>query len=320
MKIYFYCFFILGCFFGFPNITQSVSYDFYVDAKNNTGIENGTVENPYKNISDALAAAEKNDKRNRKIFVKSGFYKERIDLKEGVKLYGENKKRTIIEGSGNYTVKMENGSFLKKVTIKKGDVGILIKPSSKASISDCVITKTELRAISAMNKNKKRSYTEITDCEIYENQGKGIYLQHGEKVKIKNNYISKNNGEGIDVYSKKQYSKTKGSITKNKISNNKENGIEIIAGKSQLKIEKNKIKNNHFSGISSQFFGESKKNNAVKISKNFFSNNKYFGISCENKLENIKAPVKFWKNSFNIDTNNKFQLNTKGEIKPTCFN
>jgi parallel beta-helix repeat protein len=304
--------------FCFSAKARAASYDFYVDASN-TGTEDGTIDHPYNTISEALEVAEANDKKNRKIFVKKGTYEERIDLEEGVKIYGESKKKTVIKGGGSYTVRMKNGSSIKKISVKKGSAGILVESKAAVTIKDCIISGTKSRAIDIDgDKSGKKRKVEIKNCEIRDNKGKGIYIQHGRSVKIKGNDISKNNGEGIDMHSKAQRAVVKGSITKNKISKNKESGIELVAGKTNLRVENNKIKNNRFSGISNQFINETKKGSFIKIARNIITGNDHFGVNCEN-LRGGKAPQGFWNRSLEF-VSNVFHLNIKGETKPVCLN
>jgi len=73
----------------------------YVDDDNTTGPWNGTEENPYQNITDALEHASDNDT----IYVCSGTYYEHVLVNKSVSIIGENKTTTILDGgSQKYTI------------------------------------------------------------------------------------------------------------------------------------------------------------------------------------------------------------------------
>jgi len=257
--------------------TFAASYDIYVDDSNNTGTEDGTQENPYNTIGEAIEAAELNDSDHRRIYVKKGTYAEEIEMSDDVEIYGQDKSQTIIDGDGFGTVvTMDNNTVLENLTVYKGKTGIKVKKNSEAEIKDVKIKKTKKVGIN-IEKSTKRETVTIEDCDIYKGKGKGIYMEKNNYAKILNNEIYDNDEEGIDIRSK-----AKGKIKSNEIHDNGEGGIELIVERSKIDISKNKINGNSSSGINLQAYegGLSDKSDS-NITKNKITSNRKLGIKCE---------------------------------------
>lgn len=288
------------------------SYDIYVD-KNNSGAEDGTEANPFNTIGEAISLAQDNDAENRKIFVKNGEYTESINLTDNIELYGESKSETIINGDGFSTVvTMDNKTVIKNIKIYKGKNGISVEKNSKATIDKVKIQKFEKIGINIEESSKKRAVT-IKDCEIYDGDGKGIYIKKGNYAKISDNEIYDNDEEGVDVRAS-----AKGSIKDNKIYKNGESGIELIVERSKMDIDKNKIYKNSASGIALQAYkgGLSSLSNSG-IEKNKITANKNFGIKCDTP-SNLKSnkPV-LWSQSVTLKSN-IFDNNKSGLFSNIC--
>lgn len=85
--------------------------DLFVSAANNSGVENGSLSNPFKTISQAVAIAEYGTTIN----IRSGEYREQVSLKsDGITYKGYNNERPVINGCDvltNWTI--ENGTTYK---------------------------------------------------------------------------------------------------------------------------------------------------------------------------------------------------------------
>lgn len=297
---------LFAILFLFPLTNISADdYDIYVDINNTSGTEDGSESNPFNTIGEAIASAENNDAENRKIYVSNGEYAENINLTDNIELYGENKNETVINGDNFSTVvTMDNKTILKNIKIYKGKIGISIEKNSKATIDKVKIQKFEKIGINIEESSKKRTVT-IKDCEIYDGEGKGIYIKKSNYAKIYDNEIYDNNEEGIDVRSS-----AKGRISDNKIYKNGESGIELIVERSKMDIDKNKIYKNSSSGIALQAYKgglSSVSDNAIE--KNKITSNKKYGFDCAtpSDLENNK-PV-LWSQS--VTPKNNTILNNK---------
>lgn len=288
-------------------------YNIFVDINNTSGIEDGSETNPFNSITEALEMATTNDIDSRKIYVKNGEYPESITLTEGMELYGESKSDTIINGTGeSTTVAMNNKTALENIKIYKGNTGISIEKNSKVTIKNVKIQKTKKIGIEIEESSKKR-LVEISDCEIYENDGKGIYIKKDNYARIHDNEIYDNDEEGIDVRAS-----AKGSIKSNKIYKNGEGGIEIIVERSKMDIDKNKIYKNSASGIALQAYkGGLSSVSDNSIEKNKITSNKQFGIKCDtpSNLKNNK-PV-LWSESVSLK-NNTIEKNKQGLFSNIC--
>lgn len=288
-------------------------YNIFVDINNTSGVEDGSEANPFNSITQAIEMAATNDVASRKIYVKNGEYLESITLTEGMEIYGESKSDTIINGDGHSTtVKMNDKTALENIKIYKGSTGISIEKNSKISINKVKIQKTKKIGINFEESSKKK-LVEISDCEIYENKGKGIYIKKDNYARIYDNEIYDNDEEGIDVRSS-----AKGSIKSNKIYKNGEGGIEIIVERSKMDIDKNKIYKNSASGIALQAYkgGLSSVSNS-SIEKNKITSNKQFGIKCDTPSSLKTGKSVLWSQSVSLK-NNTLEKNKQGLFSNIC--
>lgn len=292
-------FLILFLFLFSNSKIHAEDYDIYVDINNTSGTEDGSEANPFNTIGEAIALAENNSAENRKIYVANGEYLENIELTEEVALFGESKSGTVINGDDNsFTIKMNNKTALENLKIYKGDTGISVEKNSEVEINKVKIQKTKKIGINIEESSKKRIVT-IKDCEIYENDGKGIYIKRGNYAKISDNEIYDNDEEGIDIRDK-----AKGDIKNNKIYKNGESGIELIVERSKMDIDKNKIYKNSASGIALQAYkGGLSSVSDSSIEKNKITSNKKFGLDCATP-SNLKSnkPV-LWSQSVALEDN-----------------
>ncbi len=208
---------------------------------------------------------------------------------------------------------MSNGTSVKNIKIQGGHIGINVEEKAGVKIENCKITDTEKIGINIEN-GKKKNIVLVKNCEIYENSGKGVYVQKNRRVRISKNKVYKNDEEGIDLRSS-----LRGSISKNKAYDNEESGIELAVGKSKLKIRNNKLNGNDSSGITNQFYKDSKKEGKIIIEENKITKNKNYGVKCSTPSgSGGKKSESYWLNSL-IFNQNIFAENDNGPIKNTCL-
>ena len=133
----------------------------------------------FDKIQDGVDAAEKNDI----VYVYSGTYYENVFIDKSIDLTGENKKTTIIDGSGN------------------GNVIWIWWIGGHEEINEVEISGFTI-VNSGKNENGIRtdSHLGIIKDNIISNNDLGIFLCESSSNEIKNNIIS-NNGCGINLYS-----------------------------------------------------------------------------------------------------------------------
>jgi len=214
----------------------------YVDDDNTEGPWDGTIDHPYRYIQDAINVSSSNT-----VYVFNGTYYENIIVNRSIKLIGENKETTIIDGGdkGNVVKIVSYNNRIKSFTIRNSgndwlsdDSGIKIEidySSNYLIIDDNIITGNclgiHLNHIGGTGYNDK---IEITNNIITKNRDIGIKMERGNKNIISKNYIN-NNKHGIVLSSESD----KNIISLNDIRNNRENGIKIALYSSFNIIEKN---------------------------------------------------------------------------------
>ncbi len=262
----------------------------YVNHDSQNG--NGSKDKPYKAIGKAL------EEKCTKVKVKDGKYKESITLRKGVSLEGEGDD-TIVVGK----VKMNDDSSLEDVFVDDGGVEIL--KNAKVNINNVRIEHAHIGIVTVGT-----GKLTVKNCKIKHN-GKGLYLQYGKDVDLQNNVIANNGEEGVDIRAN-----VDGIINGNIIESNKEGGIEVILGKSELKIMNNSIKHNKASGIAVQFYKENSSVGSVTISGNKLVGNGNYGIDC--KIPSGGRPmVDYWSKSINFGYN-FVSGNGKGSLSAQC--
>ena len=263
----------------------------YVDDDVSSGGD-GSSSKPYKTITEAL------DEECDKIKVKKGEYSEKVDLGDNVKLEGAGES-TIIKGE----VIMDNETSLEDVYVKDG--GIEVKNKANVAIENVKITGADIGIVT-----KGDGKLTIYNCEIKNNR-KGLYIQYGKDISIKNSEIIDNNEEGLDIRAN-----VDGVVEDNTINGNKESGIEVIAGKSELIIRNNSLRNNRSSGIAVQFYKSTSVAGELKISGNTITGNSNYGIDCQNPSGGVIG-FNYWSRSIQFGYN-KVGENKKGNFSEKC--
>ncbi|MEA2021032.1 MAG: right-handed parallel beta-helix repeat-containing protein [Candidatus Caldatribacteriota bacterium] len=219
-------------------ITSTIKYDLdiYVDAKNVSGIEDGTETHPFDTIAEGIEAAVS----GKSVIVAAETYNEQLVINKGITLRGESRNNTFVTGTGFtgnlITITADN------VTIS----GFLINGLNSTEIGIYI-----------------DNYFSITieNNFIKNNKDYGINYCNSNPT-IQNNTIEGDGSSGIDVKSGGF-----GIIRGNSITNNKY-GIRTC-GDSSPEINNNEITGNSNSGI---YCRESA---TPVISYNTISNNSY---------------------------------------------
>ncbi len=291
-------------FFTPPFFVQGDSYDFYVD-KNYDGEErDGSDKKPFKTIEKALEKASENKRDARKIYVKNGEYKESLVLEEGVKIYGQNKNKTIIKPS--LQLQLNGNNFLKNLTVSGGTYGIMIVKGD-AEIENCIVKNASDAGIKT---GENLSFLEVKNSIILKNR-KGFYVQKNSRIELSGNQVFDNLEEGIDIRER-----VIGSIKNNKIHGNGEGGIEVVVGSADILISRNEIRKNSASGVSIQFYNEANKIGKIKLSGNTVSHNGAYGIRCSTPSGGDPSSS-YWRDSLDLIVN-KIENNKGKAISGSC--
>ena len=185
------------------NVMVSSGNTIYVDDDNVEGPWDGSIEHPYQHIQDAIDHASDGDA----LFVFNGTYYENVIIDKSIKLTGENKYTTLIDGSDKDDVVkiIANSIILSGFTIqnsgkKEFDFGIEIQSDYNKISGNIIQNNGGLRfwlcgGISLMNS----SYNEIYNNSISSNDREGIYLDKADYNIIYNNKIYENNYFAIIV-------------------------------------------------------------------------------------------------------------------------
>ncbi|KKQ43715.1 MAG: hypothetical protein US63_C0046G0003 [Candidatus Moranbacteria bacterium GW2011_GWC2_37_8] len=284
--------------FSLAFTSQAAAYDIYVNQASSSITEDGSQENPFKTISAAITSAATKPSDQRSIFISNGIYAEKLELNESTSLTGEDKSSTIINGNGNeHSIEINKTSSLFNLTVSEGYTGIYVAAGAGATIKSTKILNTEKMGIE-IAKSSTSNFEKVTvsDCDISKGRGKGFYINK-RRVLIENNDISDNEEEGVDIRAR-----VKGSIKKNTITKNGESGIELVIGSSSLKITGNKIKSNSASGISHQFYKDSKKIGSITLAKNKIQKNDNYGVQCATPSGG-DVPNNYWTKSIDLSKN-----------------
>lgn len=150
----------------------------------------------YETIQDAINAPKTLDGHT--IQVDGGIYSEHVTVDKSVKLVGEDRSTTIIDGSGTRTVVVvtANNVHISGFTIRNSGSdfysGICLTFSKNTIISRNIITNNEWGIWL-----EHAHYNFITENTIANNNYNGIYLGNSTNNRISRNTITKNTGYGM---------------------------------------------------------------------------------------------------------------------------
>ncbi|CAB1069628.1 hypothetical protein JY97_13815 [Alkalispirochaeta odontotermitis] len=166
----------------------------YVDAGNSSGIEDGTIENPYNTINDGISAAPE----KYTVLVAAGVYAESLIITKDIRLIGESPTSTVIDaGSGTDAIYLDNGtgeiSGIEGFTIRNADNGINSDNGASPLIRNNIITRIASNGIIC----SASSTAKIVNNTIAKNLDATAIQSFSADVMIVNNIIYGNN-VGID--------------------------------------------------------------------------------------------------------------------------
>ena len=209
----------------------------------------GSGPNNYTKIQDAIDDASSGDT----VFVYNGTYKENLDIGKSIRLLGEDKNNTIIDGNheedlvyivakfaeiknfslvngwhhcilleeASHNVIQNNLIFNTSGPIGSGGIGITIDPNSYYNVvrNNEIFNNIHYGILLGANS----SFNIIENNLVYSNRYHGIHLDNGSNNYITSNHIYNTAGDGINLH---RYS-FNNVISENSIYNNSECGIVI---------------------------------------------------------------------------------------------
>lgn len=220
----------------------------YVDDSNH-GSEDGSKSHPFNTIKEAMHEADKKTD----IHISKGFYKENVEIKKGVRLYGEDEDKVTIEAKSSKdkaAVLMNDETVIDNIKVRKGKYGIKVRSEAEASIVDCIIEDAERDGIRIkIGKIKDSRLVSISESVIKDNDGAGIDSDK-RKLSIVKSEIRDNGGDGIDIAAGSHVW-----MYKNYITDNEKSGMKLRIDQSNIWTKKNKITRNGREGIEINFYG-----------------------------------------------------------------
>ncbi|GAG88793.1 unnamed protein product, partial [marine sediment metagenome] len=186
--------------------------DIYVDDDNTEGPWDGSYEHPFQTITEGINAAEDGDT----VFVFNGNYDEYLKFSKSIRLIGEDRESTIIDGvKTGLEVTNVDGLTVSGFNFSKGGVFVLYHSSN------CNFTNN-----------------------IVENRH-GIDIVNSSHTRISENIIKPTLSDGIEL----RRDSTNTSISRNHI-RSYDHGISIIYDSNHTTVTDNTITDNRWSGIS----------------------------------------------------------------------
>jgi len=281
---------IFGIFFSCQPVLAESDY-IYIDKNYAGNSSDGSQEKPYTEIEKAIEACSQKCTLN----IKNGIYNENIILKEGMKIIGEDSKKTIITSLRSAIITAKGANDIENITVLGGFNGIIFE--NGGSLKNSFVRDASRIAITL---KENGGNVDILNSHI-KNNGKGIYAEKGSQFNIVGNVIGSfseiNKEEGIDIREE-----TKGKISRNYITSNGEGGIEIVVGGSNLLIEENVIQDNQSSGIALHFYRIARETGEISIQKNAIRNNKKNGLVCKNPSGGA-PPYEYFSKSISLNGN-----------------
>jgi len=305
LKLAVFAFFVLAIMTLPIFASSSRKSHLYVDHKAGDN-RDGSTSHPYKSISEAIDHAKNKDKVE--IHVAKGEYKENITLRNGVKLFGENRENTIIKAKKEKyeTVSMKNNSTIDGFTIKNGKSGIWIERDAEASIVNCIVKDNDNGIAIEGGDTKKSNQVSISKTKIKNNDRSGIYSAGARRISITENEISENRKDGIDLARA-----TSAWISENSIRNNKGSGMKLVLDQSNIWTRKNDIRENGREGIEVASFGTEGR---IDIAKTKIVKNGLFGVA---RLQ--RAGAIDWNKFFTTNNQTEVWENRSGNISPIIY-
>jgi hypothetical protein len=273
-----------------------------------SGAHDGSKDHPFKTIWEALDKA----KDKAEIHVAKGEYSENIELKDGIKLFGEDKDNTIIKAKKDKwsAVLMKDNSEIDGFTIKDGKRGIWIEKYAKVSIIDCAIKYNDKDGIAIEGGNtNKADAVFISKTEIRKNGQAGIWSTGPRRVIIVDSDILDNGSDGINLAQG-----TSAWIADNRINNNDGSGMKLAIDRSNIWTRDNSIRENGREGVEVSLFGVAGR---IDIAKTKIVDNALHGIAKLNRA--VAGSASLWNKYLTIDAKTQFWGNKQGDISRIIF-
>ncbi len=286
-------------------VSSSRKSDLYVNAKAGDN-RDGSASHPYKSINEAIDHAKNKDKVE--IHVAKGEYKENITLRNGIKLFGEDKEKTIIKAKKEKyeTVSMKNNSTIDGFTIKNGKKGIWVEKDAEASIINCIVKDNGTGIAIEGGNTKKSNQVSISKTKIKDNNWSGIYGAGARRISITESEISGNKKDGIDLARG-----TSAWMEANSIRNNGGSGMKLVLDQSNIWTKKNDIRENSREGIEVSSFGT---DGRIDIAKTKIVKNGLFGIARLQRAGNTD-----WNKFFTVSDQSEIWENRSGNISHIIY-
>lgn len=271
----------------------------------------GSPDQPFKTISQALNEIEENPEI-KNIYLKPGKYQEILEIPKNINIFANQPETYLINSSlDGETLKLKGNNTIQGLIIQGGEYGIYIEEGAEnIKIENCKIFQTSSYGIynEEQPEISEKYSVEITNSNISENYGHGLYLQQGVFI-LRDNQIYQNGTNGIDLHKNMNVA-----IFNNEIYDNVKNGLEADLENLNLVLKNSILKHNGVNGINLQSEAE---NSTIKIFNNLFENNRTAGINCIKK--SVISPG-YFSNSFEVDIleNNQFQ-DTNIKLGPNCL-
>ncbi len=197
--------------------TRDVKQVTMLTTSGNTLYVGGNGTGNYTRIQDAIDNTSDGDT----VYVYNGTYYENVVVDKSIKIVGENRNITIIDGTGK-----ENGTI--KITSDNVQIIRFTIQNSYESSDGAILVYND--------------YITIKDNIINENNGNGVFLYHSSYSSITQNTISNNTDRGVEVA---HLGSNNNTISHNIIVDNSWHGIGLWHSDGNI-INSNKImRNNH---------------------------------------------------------------------------
>jgi hypothetical protein len=219
----------------------------YVD-DDASGEQTGSSSHPYKTIGAAMKKADDDTE----IHIRKGTYKENVEIKKGVEIYGAGADKVTIKAKedGDAVVVMNNKTKINEVTIRGGKNGIWVEKKGGASIIDCVIKENRKNGIEVESGEVDKSRAVYIDGNTIKDNGKNGIYSGKRRLSITKNEIYENDGDGIILEAG-----TSAWIGNNTIKDNDYSGMKLTIDGSKIWTKRNTIRYNGREGIEVNFYG-----------------------------------------------------------------
>jgi parallel beta-helix repeat protein len=264
---------------GHPDVHAAAARTIYVDGKW-PGPWEGTVQDPYQNISSGISYASDGDT----VFVYNGTYYEQLNVNKTITLQGQDSQLTIIDANQSgavVTVEANNVTITGFTLQNSGEnfSGVSILDSAGSKVHDNIV-ESDYEGIYLFNS----SGNTLTDNEILDNYY-GISLDSSYADNITQNTVSSNNDTGIRLSNSSNIAVADNNIARNTF------GIALITS------DNNTLTDNGISlGTDGLYILDS--------DHNIFSNNR--------ASSNIDSGIRLTQSTDNVVDNNTFSNDLSG--------